>query len=94
MKASQRQAGAVLSVDFKPEQHVPSGFVVVLPLVTKERQSAMVNTKLEQSTDGAGAPWDDGAPSTPHMATTHTMSTETNNFAAIDLCVRVERKKM
>jgi len=59
LKASQRQEGAVLSTDFKPEQQVPSGFVVVLPFVTKDKQSAIVKTRFVQSTDGAGAWWVD-----------------------------------
>jgi len=75
LKASQRQIGAVLSTDLRPEQHVPSGLVMVLPLVTKDKQSAMVRTRLEQSTDGAGAWGDDAlcARSMAHRAMKHTM---------------------
>lgn len=82
MKASQRHDGAVFSTDFKPEQHVPSGLVVVLPLVTKVKQSAMVNTRVEQSTEGAGAVCG-VAPcvrSTVHIATTKRRS---ERFGAI-----------
>lgn len=82
LKASQRQEGAVLSTDFKPAQQVPSGFVVVLPFVTKDKQSAIVKTRFVQSTDGAGAwwveaPWDE---SRVHIARTRRMS---ENFDAI-----------
>lgn len=79
MKASQRQEGALLSTDFRPEQQVPSGLVMVLSFVTNDKQSAMVRIRLEQSTEGDGAccvgdeaPW---ARSTAQMATTtHRMS--------------------
>ena len=62
LKASQRHAASALRTVLRPTQQPPSGLVVVLPLVTKERQSAMVRIRLEQSTDGAGAcgevaPW-------------------------------------
>ncbi|CAA2933949.1 Hypothetical predicted protein [Olea europaea subsp. europaea] len=46
--------GSVLSTVLRAEQQVPSGIFVVLPVVTKDRQSAMLSTKLEQSTAGAG----------------------------------------
>lgn len=61
LKASQRQAGSALSTVLRPEQQVPSGLVAVLPLVTKDKQSAMFKIRLEQSTDGAGA-WCEDAP--------------------------------
>lgn len=57
LNASQRQEGAVLRTDFKPEQQLPSGFVVVLPFVTKDKQSAIVKTRFVQSNDGVGAWW-------------------------------------
>lgn len=61
MKASQRQEGAFLRTVFKPEQHCPSGFVIVLPFVTKVKQSAIVITSDEQSKEleGVGALFDD-----------------------------------
>lgn len=62
LNASQRQEGAVLRTDFKLEQQVPSGFVVVLPFVTKDKQSAIVKTRFVQSNDGVGAWWVDEAP--------------------------------
>lgn len=57
LKASQRQFGAVLSIDFNPEQHVPCGFVVVLSFVTNDKQSTKFDAaRLVQSTDeGDGA---------------------------------------
>lgn len=59
LNASQRHSASVFSTVFRPEQHVPSGLSTVLPLETKERQSAIVRTRLEQSTAGAGASlWD------------------------------------
>lgn len=61
MKASQRQEGALFKTVFKPEQHVPSGLVVVLSFVTNDKQSAMVRTRVEQSTEGDGAWCDDEA---------------------------------
>jgi len=61
LKASQRHAASALSTVLRPTQQPPSGLVVVLPLVTKDRQSAMFRIRLEQSTDGAGA-WGEDAP--------------------------------
>lgn len=55
-KASQMHSASVLSTVFSPEQHVPSGFSTALPFETNDRQSAIVSTKLEQSTAGAAAP--------------------------------------
>nr|GMD11239.1 hypothetical protein BHM03_00030143 [Ipomoea batatas] len=57
LKPSQRHSALDFSTIFRPEQQVPSGFVVVLPFITKERQSARFRTKLLQSTAGAGAEW-------------------------------------
>lgn len=89
LNASQRHCGAVLRTDFKPEQQVPSGLVVVLPLVTKDKQSAMANTRFEQSTDGAGA-W--CAASTAQMATT-AHSRISDNFDAISSAERGVRER-
>lgn len=55
LKASQIHSASVFSTVLSPEQQEPSGFFVVLPLVTNERQSAKFNTRLEQSAAGAGA---------------------------------------
>lgn len=54
LKASQRHSASVFNTVFNPEQQVASGLVTVLPAETNDRQSAMFNTKLEQSTAGAG----------------------------------------
>lgn len=68
LKASQRQSASVLSTVLSPEQQEPSGFCAVLPLVTKDKQSAMFKTRLEQSAAGAGAVCP--ATDSPTLATT------------------------
>jgi hypothetical protein len=45
----------VPSTVFKPEQQVPSGFFEVLSFDTNDKQSAMLSTRVVQSTEGAGA---------------------------------------
>ena len=55
LKASQRQVASVCKTILSPAQQVPSGLVTLLPADTNERQSAMFNMRLEQSTAGAGA---------------------------------------
>lgn len=56
LKASQRHSALVLNTVFKPAQHFPSGFAAVLSFDTKDKQSAMLNIRLVQSTEeGAGA---------------------------------------
>lgn len=53
LNPSHRHDASVLSVVFRPEQQFPSGFCTVLPLVTNDKQSAIVNARVEQSTAGA-----------------------------------------
>lgn len=55
LKASHKHSASVLSTDFSPEQQDPSGLFTVLPADTNDRQSAMLNTRVVQSTPGAGA---------------------------------------
>lgn len=56
LNPSHKHSASVFNVVLRPEQHDPSGFSTVLPLVTNDKQSAIVNVKLEQSTAGAAAP--------------------------------------
>lgn len=58
LKASQMHSASAFKTVLSPEQQVPSGFSVVLPLETKDKQSAMFSTRVEQSTPGGGAPDD------------------------------------
>ncbi|KAL1114013.1 hypothetical protein V6Z11_D02G228500 [Gossypium hirsutum] len=57
LKASHKHCGPAFNTVFKPEQQVPSGFDVLLPLDTKDKQSAMLRIREEQSTgeEGEGA---------------------------------------
>lgn len=54
LKASHRHSASAFNTVLSAEQQDPCGFVTVLPACTNERQSAMFNTKVEQSTDAAG----------------------------------------
>ncbi|GER55510.1 disease resistance protein, partial [Striga asiatica] len=82
-KVSHRHCASVFSTVFRPEQHVPSGFVAVPPAVTYDRQSAMLSTRLEQSTAGAGA---EGAAETPAAADRVRRTQMTGNLTAIFFC--------
>lgn len=86
LKASQRQAASALRTILRPLQQVPAGFVSVLPLDTKDKQSAMFKIRLEQSTAGAGAAWcvDPHSPNAA-MATAITTSTLQTLIAPIFL---------
>ncbi|KAA8546375.1 hypothetical protein F0562_002886 [Nyssa sinensis] len=50
VNASQRHSVSTFNTVFKPEQHVPSGLVLLLSVEMKERQSTKSRIKLEQST--------------------------------------------
>uniref|UniRef100_A0A1J3EBI1 Uncharacterized protein n=1 Tax=Noccaea caerulescens TaxID=107243 RepID=A0A1J3EBI1_NOCCA len=56
LKPSQIHSGPDLTTVLSPEQHVPSGFSTVLPLVTNDKQSAMFSINEEQSTAIALSP--------------------------------------
>lgn len=53
LKPSHKHSGFVLKTDFNPEQQLGCGLASVLPLVTKDKQSAMLITTLVQSVVGA-----------------------------------------
>lgn len=60
LKASHKHWGPAFNTVCKPEQQVPSGFDVLLPLDTKDKQSAILRIREEQSTEegeGAEAWW-------------------------------------
>lgn len=57
LNPSQRHSASVFNTIFRPEQQEPAGFFSVLPLVTKDKQSAKLSIRLLQSAAGAGADW-------------------------------------
>lgn len=55
LKDSHKHMGVSFKTLLKPEQQEPSGFEMLLPFMTKVRQSAMLRSTVEQSTEGDGA---------------------------------------